>query len=117
MCISSGGDVIGLREFKEFRHSSHLLPLILESIEASDFQKEDLDAICLSKGPGSYTGLRVGASTAKGLAFALDIPLIAIDTLTSLANGLIMKHGIHDSDALIMPMTVSYTHLTLPTKA
>ena len=58
----------------------------------------DLKAIAVSHGPGSYTGLRIGVSTAKGLCYALEIPLIAIDTLTSLTNQ--VKHN----DGLIVPM-------------
>lgn len=104
VCLSVDGKVQVLNEFKEFRHSSQLLPLILSVLDKSSIDKTQLDAICISKGPGSYTGLRVGASTAKGLSFALDIPLIAIDTLTSLANGIIINEGISDSDSLIMPM-------------
>lgn len=104
VCICFGEEILGLREFKAFKHSSHLLPLILESIEASGVNKKELDAICISKGPGSYTGLRVGASTAKGLAFALDIPLIAIDTLKSLANTLLIKKNVKESNIVIMPM-------------
>jgi len=104
VCISVNGKSVGLKEFKDFKHSSHLLPLILNSLEESDIDKKSLHSICLSKGPGSYTGLRVGSSTAKGLAFALDIPLIAIDTLKALANGLITNIGLNDNDVIVMPM-------------
>ena len=104
VCIAIEGKPHGLREFKEFKHSSHLLPLILESIEVAGIQKSGLDAISLSKGPGSYTGLRVGASTAKGLAYALDIPLISIDTLTALANGIVRGKNEIDENLVIISM-------------
>src|SRR5690606_28665752 len=59
---------------------------------------KELNAIALSSGPGSYTGLRIGASAAKGLCFALDIPLIALESLAVLAQQVQSKHG------LIVPM-------------
>ena len=58
-----------------------------KALEQSDLQFSDLQAVAVSKGPGSYTGLRVGVSAAKGYCYALQIPLIAINTLQSLANG------------------------------
>lgn len=67
-------------------HSTVLVPSIDTLISRSGYSKTDLLAIALSKGPGSYTGLRIGTSTAKGLCFALDIPLIAVGTLDGLAR-------------------------------
>ena len=67
-------------------HSTVLVPSIDTLISRSGYNKTDLSAIALSKGPGSYTGLRIGTSTAKGLCFALDIPLIAVGTLNGLAR-------------------------------
>jgi tRNA threonylcarbamoyladenosine biosynthesis protein TsaB len=60
-----------------------------------------LDAIAVSKGPGSYTGLRIGVSTAKGLCYALDIPLLAINTLEAMASGLQSEIDLKESDLLI----------------
>ncbi|MNR08045.1 tRNA threonylcarbamoyladenosine biosynthesis protein TsaB [compost metagenome] len=56
-------------------------------MDSAGLKYEELDAVAVSKGPGSYTGLRIGVSTAKGLCFALDKPLIAIDTLQMMAEG------------------------------
>ncbi|MEM6526432.1 MAG: tRNA (adenosine(37)-N6)-threonylcarbamoyltransferase complex dimerization subunit type 1 TsaB [Bacteroidota bacterium] len=67
-------------------HSTVLIPTIDTLIIRSGYDKSDLSAVALSKGPGSYTGLRIGTSTAKGLCFALDIPLIAVGTLEGLAK-------------------------------
>ncbi|MEM7109021.1 MAG: tRNA (adenosine(37)-N6)-threonylcarbamoyltransferase complex dimerization subunit type 1 TsaB [Bacteroidota bacterium] len=67
-------------------HSTVLIPSIDTMISKAGYDKSDLVAIALSKGPGSYTGLRIGASSAKGLCFALDIPLIAVGTLAGLAR-------------------------------
>lgn len=66
-------------------HASRLAPLISQVIDQSRLLSKDLDAVAVTEGPGSYTGLRIGISTAKGLCYALDIPLIAIGTLELLA--------------------------------
>lgn len=66
-------------------HASALTSLIDETISKAGYNLNDLDAICVSKGPGSYTGLRVGVSTAKGLCYALNKPLLSIGTLEAMA--------------------------------
>lgn len=71
--------------YVEKAHSTHLADLIERSIGLSGIKKTDLSAVAISKGPGSYTGLRIGTSMAKGICFGLNIPLIAIDTLEALA--------------------------------
>lgn len=68
-----------------FAHSSQLTVLIQQAFEALDWPLSRLDAVALSEGPGSYTALRVGSAVAKGICYALDIPLIAVDTLQSIA--------------------------------
>ena len=67
-------------------HGSALTVFIETLLSKNNFKPSDLKAVAVSKGPGSYTGLRIGVSTAKGLCYALNIPLIATDTLGSLAN-------------------------------
>lgn len=79
-----------------FKHSSGMIPLIQALCAELELPISHLDAIAVSNGPGSYTGLRVGLSTAKALCYGLDIPLIAISTLRALAAG--MK-----STTLLMP--------------
>lgn len=69
----------------EYLHAESLNPMISDLLSGSSIAFNQLDAIAISQGPGSYTGLRIGTSTAKGLCFALDIPLIAIDTLQLIA--------------------------------
>lgn len=64
-----------------FTHAENLHIFIEDALKASGITPRDLTAIAVSKGPGSYTGLRIGVSTAKGLAYALNIPLISVDTL------------------------------------
>lgn len=66
---------------QSFVHSERLNPAIEQLFEESGRKIQDLEAVAISKGPGSYTGLRIGNSSAKGFCFALGIPLIAIDTL------------------------------------
>lgn len=66
-------------------HSTLLLQFVEELLQANSITKKDLSAIAISEGPGSYTGLRIGLSTAKGLCYALDIPLIAVNTLDAMA--------------------------------
>jgi len=86
VAISDKGSLVHIETILEGqRHSSQLVPLIDTCLERAGVKKVSLTAIALSNGPGSYTGLRVGASTAKAIAYALDIPMIAIPTLESLA--------------------------------
>ena len=68
-------------------HSQTLLPLVEDVRRMADFAWNDLDAIAVSAGPGSFTGLRIGSSTAKGLAQALDVPIVPVPTLDALAVG------------------------------
>lgn len=69
----------------EKSHSGMLTTLLQEVVEHTGHSLEQVDAIAVAKGPGSYTGLRIGVSTAKGLCYALDKPLIAINTLEAMA--------------------------------
>jgi len=85
-------------------HASHLSPLIDTLLSESGSEYSDLSAIAVSKGPGSYTGLRIGVSTAKGLCFALNIPLISVNTLQAMAMGLASKYRDADEPLLFCPM-------------
>jgi len=81
-----GGVVIATRESAgNNEHSQLLTPFISEVISENGFRLNEISAVAVSMGPGSYTGLRIGVSAAKGLCFSLDIPLIAIGTLKALA--------------------------------
>jgi len=91
--VSQNGKTIALKE--EMANNIHAgsLTLFIKSVmDTAGLKYEELDAIAVSKGPGSYTGLRIGVSTAKGLCFALDKPLIAIDTLQMMAEGFATQH-------------------------
>ncbi len=86
VALSRGTEVLSFRATEErFAHSKLLTLLIEECLAAEKIALKDLDAVALSSGPGSYTSLRVGSSAAKGICYALDKPLIAVDTLKSLA--------------------------------
>ena len=69
----------------EYSHAEQLTFFIEEVVKKSTITLKEVDAIILSKGPGSYTGLRIGTSTAKGLCYSLDIPLVSVSTLKSMA--------------------------------
>lgn len=88
VALSNNGETLVLKEDynTSYSHAERLHVYIEEVLKAGNIKPSDLDAIAISKGPGSYTGLRIGVSAAKGLCFALDLPLISIPTLESLAN-------------------------------
>jgi len=75
-------------------HSVTLLPMISEMAKTAGFELKDLDAIAVSAGPGSFTGLRIGAATAKGLCLANEIPLIAVSSLKGLAANMSCAKGL-----------------------
>ncbi|WP_317172770.1 tRNA (adenosine(37)-N6)-threonylcarbamoyltransferase complex dimerization subunit type 1 TsaB [Hymenobacter sp. HDW8] len=86
VAVHQAGVLLGQAELRlEKSHSSHLSLLINQLLENTGHALQDVAAVALSDGPGSYTGLRIGGAAAKGLCFALDIPLLAISTLQALA--------------------------------
>lgn len=82
-------------------HAESLMAMIQHTLAISRCDKKDLAAVAVSAGPGSYTGLRIGASTAQGLGYALDIPLIAVNTLDAMAHGMMLYNH---QQALLCPM-------------
>ncbi|WP_273565792.1 tRNA (adenosine(37)-N6)-threonylcarbamoyltransferase complex dimerization subunit type 1 TsaB [Maribacter halichondriae] len=86
--LAKDGELLAIKEHDtpNHSHSEQLHVLIAEVLQMASVNMNEIDAIAVSKGPGSYTGLRIGVSAAKGLCFALDIPLISIPTLESMAN-------------------------------
>ena len=79
-------------------HSQTLIPMLDEIKKMTELDLKSVDAIAVTKGPGSFTGLRIGCATAKGLGLALDCPLVAIPTVDALA------YNLYGSDALICPL-------------
>jgi len=92
VALSEGDRQISLVESGQERSHARLLnPFIRKVLAEGGHVPKDLDAVAVSKGPGSYTGLRIGVSTAKGLAYALEIPLLACGTLENMAHGVMVQ--------------------------
>ncbi|MGC6479267.1 MAG: tRNA (adenosine(37)-N6)-threonylcarbamoyltransferase complex dimerization subunit type 1 TsaB [Flavobacteriaceae bacterium] len=88
VALSHQGETVCFFEeaHQNYSHSTDLHPQLQKLMESAPIALEELDAIAVGKGPGSYTGLRIGVSAAKGLAYALDIPLIGINSLTLISH-------------------------------
>jgi tRNA threonylcarbamoyladenosine biosynthesis protein TsaB len=87
IALSKNGKLLSLREtLVERSHAQRITVFISEVLQESHAQLADLDAVAVSKGPGSYTGLRIGVSSAKGLCYALDKPLIGVSTLDAMSG-------------------------------
>jgi tRNA threonylcarbamoyladenosine biosynthesis protein TsaB len=87
-----------------FNHAAGITLFIDQVLNMASLTYNDIDAVAVSMGPGSYTGLRVGVSTAKGICFGLGIPLIAVSTLQSLATVFLTQHADIHPQAIILPM-------------
>lgn len=87
VALSQGTTLLAYKDLEEgMNHTVQLAPVISHLIQSASIKPTDLGAIAISSGPGSYTGLRVGSSTAKAMAYSLGIPLISVPTLVSLAQ-------------------------------
>jgi tRNA threonylcarbamoyladenosine biosynthesis protein TsaB len=103
VAISHNGKTLSLVELDEPNKHAEVLTLFCEqTMREAGIGARDLQAVSVSGGPGSYTGLRIGVSAAKGFCYALNIPMIAVDTLQAMAAG--MTSTINDSNALFCPM-------------
>ena len=86
VCITENDKVIACKELNNgFSHAENLHVFIEDVLKEANLTVKQISAVAVSKGPGSYTGLRIGVSSAKGLCYALQIPLLSIDTLQSMA--------------------------------
>ncbi len=106
VALHQNGELLALVESDEPNiHGQQLAAFIKEIAELQNVNINSLDAIAVSEGPGSYTGLRIGVSVAKGICYASDIPLIAVDTLQSLAYAMLQQKEIpFPENAVLMPM-------------
>tara|TARA_R110001606_G_scaffold121144_3_gene253141 strand:- start:3856 stop:4536 length:681 start_codon:yes stop_codon:yes gene_type:complete len=102
VCLAKDGVILAMKELnsENYSHAEKLHVFIEEVMNEAALKMQDLEAIGVSKGPGSYTGLRIGVSTAKGLCYALDVPLFSVSTLKSMASQLKSV----DEDALVIPV-------------
>ena len=93
--IANKGEILAIKELNNgnYSHAEVLHPFIVDVLKEANLSSNNIDAVAVSKGPGSYTGLRIGVSAAKGLCFAFNKPLISIDTLTSLSYALTIDSG------------------------
>ena len=104
--LAKDGNLLALRELNEKNvHAEVLTVFIQEIMKETSLTLSDIEAIAVSKGPGSYTGLRIGLSTAKGLCYSLDIPLISVSSLQAIAQNAALKlKGEIKENTLFAPM-------------
>ncbi len=102
VALHNQGTLLGAYElFTERTSSAMLTTLIGDVVRHTGYELNQLDAIAVAKGPGSYTGLRIGVSTAKGLCFALDKPLLAVNTLAAMAEQI---RSFYPANYILCPM-------------
>lgn len=105
VALADQGKLIAIRESAGRDHASLLAVFIDEVVREANISLKDIQAVAVSRGPGSYTGLRIGVASAKGICYALNKPLIAIDTLQSMANSFLLDlDETITSDYLLVPM-------------
>jgi tRNA threonylcarbamoyladenosine biosynthesis protein TsaB len=103
VCLAEDGDIIEERnDLSENKHASQVTILIRDIMDSQKIRLMDLSAVALSSGPGSYTGLRIGTSVAKGICYGLDKPLIAVSTLQGMAHKMSLVHP--DPEGIYIPM-------------
>ena len=105
VALARDGKLLSIKESAiGYTHAENITVFIYEVVHEAGILLNDIDAVAVSKGPGSYTGLRIGVSTAKGLCFALDKPLLAVNTLLSLANNFQITNHKLQTTKLLCPM-------------
>ena len=103
--LARNGKIVCSRESAQPRaHASMTAPFVKQLLDEAGMKAEDLDAVCVSSGPGSYTGLRVGVSTAKGLCFATGRPLVSVNTLDILVNRALRDRLLPEGCRYVIPM-------------
>lgn len=103
--LAKDGKLLSLKEQNgDYSHAENLTVFIEDVLKQAKTNISEIDAIAVSKGPGSYTGLRIGVSTAKGLCYSLEKPLIAVDTLKYMAIAVSQQPTTNNQQILCCPM-------------
>jgi tRNA threonylcarbamoyladenosine biosynthesis protein TsaB len=104
VALAKDGHVIAFEEdHSEQSHARLVQQLIDNCLKSTNLSVNQLEAVAVSMGPGSFTGLRIGVASAKGLCYALDIPLLAVNTLQAMAENYLLKTGVQN-DCFLCPM-------------
>ncbi len=101
VALSVDGDVISRSEISPRGHTTKILPMVDEVLQQAGITLNDMDALAFGRGPGSFTGVRIGVGIAQGLAFGAALPVIGISTLAAMAQGSYRKHGVEHVAAAI----------------
>ncbi|HDP75798.1 MAG TPA: tRNA (adenosine(37)-N6)-threonylcarbamoyltransferase complex dimerization subunit type 1 TsaB [Bacteroidales bacterium] len=105
VAIGDENGLLGVREISDPKaHSTQLPTLINEVFNLASLTAKQINAVAVSKGPGSYTGLRIGVSMAKGICYTARVPLIGVESLQAMATGLILSNSDLPANALLCPM-------------
>lgn len=105
ICLAKDGKMLSLRETSEEKSHATLLTIFIDEVlKENNFTINDIDAVAVSEGPGSYTGLRIGVSSAKGICYGIDKPLIAISTLQALAKAVLSQNQQIEPTAWLCPL-------------
>ena len=105
VALANNENLLSLRETAVSNSHSELITVFIQEVlQEAGISIRDIDAVAVSRGPGSYTGLRIGVSTAKGICYSLDKPLLSVGTLQAMACGALLNNPDIDSNTLICPM-------------
>ncbi len=106
VAVTQNAKVVSFKESHgtSYAHSEKLVVYIDEVLKEARLKVSNLDAVCVASGPGSYTGLRIGVSAAKGLCYGANIPLLSVSSLVSMASWAEQEFILSESDAILCPM-------------
>lgn len=103
--VGSPEGIVAFEEVEEgFKHAEQLTLLVASCMQKAEITFDQLSGVAITGGPGSYTGLRIGASVAKGIAYARQLPLIALNTLEVMAKGYFLTHPALLEGSVVVPM-------------